>query len=46
MLLPSIVLILVRKSLKLCSVKKIKTFTVQHYANKQTCLITMAYHSV
>jgi hypothetical protein len=43
MLLPFIVLILVGKSLKLCSVKKIKTFTVKHNANKQTWMITMAF---
>jgi len=33
------VLILVGKPLKLCSVKKIKIFTVKHYANKQMWMI-------
>jgi len=37
------VLILVGKSLKVCSVKKIKTFTVKHYAIKQMWMITMAF---
>jgi hypothetical protein len=37
------VLILVGKSLELCSVKKIKIFTVKHYANKQTWMITTAF---
>jgi len=43
MLSPSIVLILVGKSLKLCSVMEIKTFSVQHYANKQMWMITTAF---